>query len=94
MKVIKNIIEENGEIYEQVDSYNNETGEVSIEVPPHGEREPLQIMMDPIGVSIISLDSKASFVKTGHTGGQHDIQVPNQKYTKRSSSSQLGKFWR
>ena len=51
MKVITNIIEENGEIYEQVDSYNNETGEVSIEVPPHGDREPLQIMMDPIGVS-------------------------------------------
>ena len=52
MKVITNIIEENGEIYEQVGTYNNETGEVSIEVAPHGDREPLQIMMDPIRVSI------------------------------------------
>ena len=44
MRVITNIIEENGEIYEQVDSYKNETGEVSIEVPPHGDRESLQIL--------------------------------------------------
>ena len=51
MRVIKTVIEENGEIYEQVDSFNNETGEVSIEVPPHGDREPLKILLDPIGVS-------------------------------------------
>merc|ERR1711892_215622 len=49
MRVIKTVIEENGEIYEQVDSFNNETGEVSIEVPPHGDREPLKILLDPIG---------------------------------------------
>ena len=53
MRVIKNVIEENGEIYEQVDVYNNETGEVSIEVPPHGDREPLSILLDPTGVSSI-----------------------------------------
>jgi hypothetical protein len=47
MRVISNIIVENGEIIEQVDQYNNMTGEVSIEVPPHGNREPLQILMDP-----------------------------------------------
>ena len=51
MRVIRNVIEENGEIYEQVDTYNNETGEVSIEVPPHGDREPLTILLDPTGVS-------------------------------------------
>ena len=55
MKVIRNIIEENGEIYEQVDSYNNETGEVSINVPPHGDRGALQVMMDPVGVSFVGL---------------------------------------
>ena len=48
MKVITNIIEENGEIYEQVDIYNNVTGRLSIEVPPHEDREPLQIMMGTI----------------------------------------------
>ena len=53
MRVIRNVIEENGEIYEQVDTYNNETGEVSIEVPPHGEREPLSILLDPTSVSSI-----------------------------------------
>ena len=94
MKVIRIIIEENGEIYEQVDSYNNDTGEVSIDVPPHGDREPLQIMMDPIGVSIISQGYKAFCLLTGHPGGQNFIQVPNQKYTGWSNSSQFGKFWR
>ena len=47
MEVIRHIIEENGEIYEQVDSFNNVTGEVEIEVPPHGDREPMQILLDP-----------------------------------------------
>ena len=97
MKVITNIIEENGEIYEQVDSYNNETGEVSIEVPPHGDREPLKIMMDPIGVSSIRFDYLAFCLQSlisGHPSGQNVIQVPNQKYTGWSKSSQFGKFWR
>jgi len=40
MEVIRHIIEEDGEIYEQVDSYNNKTGEVVIDVPMH-------IVLDP-----------------------------------------------
>ena len=47
MEVIRHIIEENGEIYEQVDSFNNVTGEVTIELPPHGDRELMQILLDP-----------------------------------------------
>ena len=47
MEVIRHTIEENGEVYEQVDSFNNVTGEVTIEVPPHGDREPMQILLDP-----------------------------------------------
>ena len=51
MEVIRHIIEEDGEIYEQVDSYNNETGEVVIDVPSHGDREPMNIVLDPNTVS-------------------------------------------
>lgn len=54
MKVFSNMIEENGEVIEQVDQYNNMTGEVSIKVPPHGNREPLQILMDPNKVKVFS----------------------------------------
>merc|ERR1711936_1206946 len=54
MKVIKTVIEEDGEVYEQVDTYNNETGEVSIEVPPHGDREPLTILLDPIADTLVA----------------------------------------
>ena len=51
MEIIRHIIEEDGEIYEQVDSYNNETGEVVIDVPSHGDREPMNIVLDPNTVS-------------------------------------------
>ena len=51
MEIIRHIIEEDGEIYEQVDSYNNETGEVVINVPSHGDREPVNIVLDPNTVS-------------------------------------------
>ena len=51
MEVIRHIIDEDGEIYEQVDSYNNETGEVVIEVPSHGDRDPMNIVLDPNTVS-------------------------------------------
>merc|ERR1712013_739620 len=47
MEIIRHIIEEDGEIYEQVDSYNNETGEVVINVPSHGDRDPVNILLDP-----------------------------------------------
>ena len=86
MRVITNIIEENGEIYEQVDSYNNETGEVSMDVPAHGDREPLQILLDPKGVSSISLDYNAICLKIGHPGDEHVVQVPNKNYSRRSIS--------
>ena len=51
MEIIRHIIEEDGEIYEQVDSYNNETGEVVIDVPSHGDRDPINIVLDPNTVS-------------------------------------------
>ena len=51
MEVIRHIIDEDGEIYEQVDSYNNETGEVVIEVPSHGDRDPMNIVLDSNTVS-------------------------------------------
>merc|ERR1719317_98267 len=47
MEIIRHIIEEDGEIYEQVDSYNNETVEVVINVPSHGDRDPVNILLDP-----------------------------------------------
>ena len=51
-EIIRHIIQEGGQIYEQVDSYDNTTGEVIITVPPHGDRDAVQIFLSPNTVSI------------------------------------------
>ena len=43
--------EENGEIFEQEDTYNNVTGEASISVPAHGNNSAVEVIMQESTVS-------------------------------------------
>ena len=51
-KVRKTVVMENGQIVEQNNTYNPDTGEVSLAVPPHGDYEDATIIMDTDSVSI------------------------------------------
>ena len=53
VEVIRHLILEDQDIFEQLDSYNKETGEVSISVLFYGNRESMKIFLNPNSVCVI-----------------------------------------
>jgi len=61
---IKTIIEENGEIVQQTDTYNDNTGEVTINVPAHGDREQIKVLLDPEGATLVTSKGSKCQIKS------------------------------
>ena len=71
--------EEDGEVFEQEDTYNNVTGEATISVPAHGNNSALEIIMQESSVSKGIKAEKSLMTKyfqgTLVTAGEHLCQV-------------------